>query len=539
MEENTAPEPITEAVPTTQAPPPPEPVKDQTLQKKDKKFTKKQMVIIVSLAVTAVSLMIVILGLITSQKTAGTSGSSSFLSNLFNSISNKHELSNNNGEVVESSIVVDTNQHSCFDDKNAIECGQSYYGQDAQYQGTEPNYQDNGDGTITDLNTGLMWTQAAGDKKIYSEATSVNGLSFAGYNDWRVPTIKELYSLMDFGGLDVNPTASTASNPFINTSVFEFKYGDTNAGDRIIDSQWVTNTIDVSPVMNNQECFFGVNFADGRIKCYPTQMKKTYYARYVRGNTEYGENKFTDNKDGTITDSSSGMTWQQSDSGKGMIWSDALNYCENLSLASKDDWRLPNAKELQYIVDYSRSPDTTKSPAIDPVFKTSIIVNEMGEDDYPFFWTSTTHKSEASGYGNAVYIGFGKCIGEMNGQVMDVHGAGCQRSDPKTGNQSDYPTLGNGPQGDVRRVFNYVRCVRGGASFTTNTQMTTNSNTSNNTAPSQTRAPSSGGTPPQEAITACSSLSSGSSCSITGPNGTINGTCQTTPGGTLACIPNK
>jgi hypothetical protein len=51
----------------------------------------------------------------------------------------------------------------------------------------------------------------------------------------------------------------------------------------------------------------------------------------------------------------------------------------------------------------------------------------------------------------------------MNGTtVIDVHGAGCQRSDPKDGDPADYPTWGFGPQGDVQRVFNYVRLVRGG-----------------------------------------------------------------------------
>ena len=44
-------------------------------------------------------------------------------------------------------------------------------------------------------------------------------------------------------------------------------------------------------------------------------------------------------------------------------WCDALSYCENLSLAGHDDWRLPNIRELESIVDYGRP-----SPAIDPVF---------------------------------------------------------------------------------------------------------------------------------------------------------------------------
>ena len=51
-----------------------------------------------------------------------------------------------------------------------------------------------------------------------------------------------------------------------------------------------------------------------------------------------------------------------------MNWEQALAYANNMKLAGFDDWRLPNAKELQYIVDYSRSPDTTHSAAIDPIF---------------------------------------------------------------------------------------------------------------------------------------------------------------------------
>lgn len=47
----------------------------------------------------------------------------------------------------------------------------------------------------------------------------------------------------------------------------------------------------------------------------------------------------------------------------------------------------------------------------------------------------------------------------MNDMIMDVHGAGCQRSDPKSGNPEDYPQY-LGPQGDIRYVYNFVRCVR-------------------------------------------------------------------------------
>ncbi len=78
---------------------------------------------------------------------------------------------------------------------------------------------------------------------------------------------------------------------------------------------------------------------------------------------------------------------------------------------------------------------------------------------YPYFWTGTTHLDGANPYASGVYIAFGEGMGEMNGTLMDVHGAGCQRSDPKSGDQSSYPQFW-GPQGDVRYVYNYVRCVR-------------------------------------------------------------------------------
>ena len=52
-------------------------------------------------------------------------------------------------------------------------------------------------------------------------------------------------------------------------------------------------------------------------------------------------------------------------------------------------------KELQSIVDYTRSPDTTRSAAIDPIFGTTPIRNGLGQKDYAFYWSSTTHVREA------------------------------------------------------------------------------------------------------------------------------------------------
>jgi hypothetical protein len=369
-------------------------------------------------------------------------------------------------------VIVDTGQEQCYDDSREISCpqpGESFYGQDAQYQGNQPSYTDHGDGTITDNVTGLMWQQDPGEKMTHAEATTgADSFDLAGYDDWRLPTIKELYSLILFSGTDPSGPESTNPVPFIDTDYFVFEYGDTSTGERIIDSQFVSSTKYVSTTMGGNDTVFGVNFADGRIKGYPTNPMpnqpegKEFFVLYVRGNLDYGQNLFADNSDGTITDTATGLMWSQADSGEGMDWEDALAWVQQKNAEhylGYSDWRLPNAKELQSIVDYTRSPDTTNSAAIDPLFTVSEIVNEAGDKDYPFYWTGTTHvKSNGMG-DSAVYISFGRALGYMNNAWLDVHGAGAQRSDPKAGDTDDYPSY-FGPQGDVRRLFNYVRCVR-------------------------------------------------------------------------------
>ncbi len=370
-------------------------------------------------------------------------------------------------------VVVDTGQTWCFSDSEAITCGATFVGQDAQYEGVQPAYQDNGDGTISDLNTGLMWIQDAGDKKFYDDAIEeLETYEYAGYDDWRLPTIKELYSLALFSGVDASRADSSDVDglwPYMDDDYFVVLYGDESNSNRVIDAQWLTTSIYDSTVMGGQSCFFGFNFVDGRIKCYPLQgIGNGYFAQYVRGD-EYGVNDYVENGDGTITDAATGLTWTQSDNGEAVDWDSALSYCETLSLAGSDDWRLPNIKELHSIVDYDRSPDTTDSPAIDPLFNLTEITNEAGEPDYGFYWSSTTLIAYPNNVDAATYISFGEALGYMDqfGGWVDVHGAGAQRSDPKVPSDETYET-GFGPQGDAVRMYNYALCVSGGAADASN-----------------------------------------------------------------------
>jgi hypothetical protein len=267
------------------------------------------------------------------------------------------------------------------------------------------------------------------DKRSLPQAgAGATALTVGGHDDWRLPTIKELYSLIDFTGTDPAPTV----------------YADTSSETKM----------------------FGVNFADGRIKGYGLGpfYAKAFFVRYVRGSLAYGVNDFHDNGDGTITDKATTLMWSRADSGAGMDWVKALAWVQAKNAENylgHDDWRLPDIKELQSLVDYARSPGTSGSAAIDPLFASAKSANEAGDEDYPCYWSSTTHLSAAEGRPGmrAAYVAFGQAMGKMGGVWSDVHGAGCQRSDPKQGNAADYPD-GFGPQGDAIRIDNFTRLVR-------------------------------------------------------------------------------
>lgn len=379
--------------------------------------------------------------------------------------------------------IVDTGQDRFFDNSTEIAQpmeGEAFYGQDAEYQTNPFDYVISEDElTVYDAVTELTWTRShdwnndgllnATDKMTQAEAEAyaaeLNAVAYGGYTDWRLPSIKEIYSLMDFRGKDPNVIflGEAGLVPFINENYFLVGIGDDSAGERLIDSQFATTSIyvdEVSSFRGVTQAMFGLNFVDGRIKGYEL-YGKTYYARYCRGNQDYGKNVFMDNGDGTVTDLATGLMWTRDDSGTGMDWETALAYAESSMAAGYSDWRLPNAKELQSLVDYTRSPETTQSAAIDPIFNATEITNLAGESDYPWYWSSTTHEKFDGDAGYGTYICFGRGLGAFSGgDVVDVHGAGCQRSDPKTGNPDDYPIIGDGPQGDVIRVFNHARLVR-------------------------------------------------------------------------------
>lgn len=96
--------------------------------------------------------------------------------------------------------------------------------------------------------------------------------------------------------------------------------------------------------------------------------------------------RFLKNNDGTVTDSKTGLIWQE-ETIDPMSWDEAVEYCRELRLCEKNDWRLPTIEELIALIDFSKYAPATVLP------KTSL-------SDY---WSSTTRANISD---LAWYVGF-------------------------------------------------------------------------------------------------------------------------------------
>jgi hypothetical protein len=107
--------------------------------------------------------------------------------------------------------VLKTGQTTCYDSTGtAIACAGT--AQDGELQrGLSRGYVDNGDGTVTDTTTNLVWEKQSRDGSIHDSSNlytwddafsahvgALNAASFAGHSDWRLPNVNELQSLVDY-----------------------------------------------------------------------------------------------------------------------------------------------------------------------------------------------------------------------------------------------------------------------------------------------------------------------------------------------------
>lgn len=135
------------------------------------------------------------------------------------------------------------------------------------------DFVDNGDGTVTDRATGLMWQKDGSPKPLTLKRAiyyigSLNDKRFMGYSDWRMPTVEELASL-----ISGNVKRGTYTNPFFTTKRKPYWSSDSgHIGDRYMKDVWIVSFVEGRIILqlldNDPRMVFG----------YP----ETYYLRSVR-----------------------------------------------------------------------------------------------------------------------------------------------------------------------------------------------------------------------------------------------------------------
>jgi len=268
---------------------------------------------------------------------------------------------------------------------------------DGLYQsGVTPSYiRDDSAGIVTDKVTGLQWvdseknvvskrwiTKESFYKKRYTDTsgdTAMNycpNLSLGGYSDWRLPTVRELASMMSY---------SRTSKTIINDV---FKYGNDqdhwtatiipeemskSIGGRLSSAAWRIWTIRGD----------GVSRASSGTQYY-NHKAIGYLVRCVRNSVAPAN--FSKSED-IVTDNITKLQWQDDASISpfqgDLDWFEAIEYCEGLALGGHADWRLPNINELTSIA------DLTRFPAIDKVF------THVGKKNRLKRWSSSASNGSA------------------------------------------------------------------------------------------------------------------------------------------------
>lgn len=284
---------------------------------------------------------------------------------------------------VDDIYIPDTGITKCYDNEKEIPCPteerDDFFGQDAQYNSPvrQHSYTDNGDGTVTDNVTGLMWLQNDDEnRRNWQDAIDYcDSLNFSNYSDWRLPNYYELSFLTDRSRL--GPEMSI--NP-----VFDGHDSD----------YWTSSSSPSSP----DDTAFQVNFRLATVS-YANKITRRTYARCVRG--EPMPFSYVDNGDYTVSEQTTGLMWMRETGdfdGDGWVteddrtnWQSALAFCQDLIYSGYDDWRLPDINELQSLVYLDAG-----SPSIDPAF---FCVNDN-------YWSNSTYANPASAW--YVYFRDGK-----------------------------------------------------------------------------------------------------------------------------------
>ncbi len=244
-------------------------------------------------------------------------------------------------------------------------------GEDSEYTINPPSFTDNGNGTITDNVTGLMWQKVDNGESTWDNAAArASSVTTGGFTDWRLPTPTELFSIMNHN--NGNPAAlNTTFFPSNPTGVAEYWWSSDIYGADATKVWCVNAGGGMGPKPKAETLSAG-----GALR---------YHARYVRGAKPTNGHNYVNNLDGTITDLDTGLMWTQVPA-SARSWTAALSYAEALTLAGYTDWRLPNIKELQTLVDFTLATATTANSAVSPVNR---VLFPAATTPATAYWSST------------------------------------------------------------------------------------------------------------------------------------------------------
>ncbi len=254
---------------------------------------------------------------------------------------------------------------------------------DGFYQkGTTPSYiRDDAKKIVIDTITGLEWQDDGGGETASTQEdafTYCSSLNMGGVNDWRLPSIKELQSIIKSG-----------NNIYVDPGIFAtFAIDDTFQNNK---PAFYWTSTDYS---NDLLKAFAVAFLNGYTYHLPKTADPTIiYVRCVRGGGSAISGNFT-KANGVVSDSNSGLQWKNDVSPSYKKWTEAINHCEGLSFNGHNDWRVPNINELTSILDYSHS-----FTAINSAFQIPPTLGRV--------WSSS-HIRTGKGYAKVIQAGSGE-----------------------------------------------------------------------------------------------------------------------------------
>ena len=249
--------------------------------------------------------------------------------------------------------------------KNMIE-KHNFYEKYLNEKGNFPNdFLDNGNGTITDRVTGLMWEKGGSSSLLsYKEANKyishLNKERFLGHDDWRIPTLEELCSLLEQKknerGQHISPLFKDTQTKCLSADLFA-------------EIRFVIRTVKcgVYNIANFTKGEIGITATENTRESWCQRLSVFFYIRAVRsikgvqaekrpnklltsipkalGDTKALNGRFIAYANGRVVDTMTGLEWIAGPD-KGTTYDEAISWAENLSIDGSD-WRMPTLKELK------------------------------------------------------------------------------------------------------------------------------------------------------------------------------------------------